>query len=122
VLRERAIELRLEGKSRREIKEILGPMSNSTLDRALQGTPPPDWTRRPKAKDDLHAQARELRAQGHDYEEIANHLGVSKSSVSLWVRDMPVPSRLSYEEQAAIRRRRAAVLGSGAPSPQNPAG
>jgi len=104
VLRERAIGLRREGKSRREIKQILGPMSNSTLDHALQGVPPPDWTRRPNAKDEARAAARELRVQGHDYEEIANHLGVSKSSVSLWVRDLPVPPRLSYEE---IRRRAA---------------
>ena len=36
-LRERAIQLRREGKSRRQIKEILGPMSNSTLDEALKG-------------------------------------------------------------------------------------
>lgn len=104
VLRERAISLRREGKSRREIKEILGPMSNSTLDDALQGIPPPEWTRRPNAKDEMRAAARQLRVQGHDYEEIANHLGVSRSSVSLWVRDVPVPSRLSYEE---IRRRAA---------------
>ena len=33
-----------------------------------------------------------------DYEEIASRLGVSKSSVSLWVRDLPTPSRLTYEE------------------------
>jgi hypothetical protein len=33
-----------------------------------------------------------------DYEEIAAELGVSKSSVSLWVRDLPRPARLSYEE------------------------
>jgi len=46
-LRERAIQLRREGKSRRQIKEILGPMSNSTLDEALKGEPPPEWTRRP---------------------------------------------------------------------------
>ena len=104
VLRKRAIGLRREGKSRREIKQILGPMSNSTLDHALQGVPPADWTRRPNAKDEARAAARELRVQGHDYEEIANHLGVSKSSVSLWVRDLPVPPRLSYEE---IRRRAA---------------
>jgi transcriptional regulator with XRE-family HTH domain len=42
--------------------------------------------------------ARELREQGLDYEDIAGALGVSKSSVSLWVRDMPRPERLSYEE------------------------
>jgi transcriptional regulator with XRE-family HTH domain len=95
---EQAIVLRRAGKSRREIKEILGITSNSTLDRALRGEPPPEWTRRPRAKDDLHARARELREQGLDYEEIAGALGVSKSSVSLWVRDMPVPERLSYEE------------------------
>lgn len=97
-LRERAIALRRAGRSRREIKEILGIGSNATLDRALRGEPPPEWTRRPRAKDDSHIRARELRAQGLDYEEIAGALGVSKSSVSLWVRDMPRPGRLSYEE------------------------
>jgi transposase len=33
-----------------------------------------------------------------DYEEIAAALGVSKSSVSLWVRSLPLPARLSYAE------------------------
>ena len=98
MLRDRAVELRRAGKSRREIKEILGPMSNSTLDDALRGVPPPDWTRRPNAKDETRAAARRLRARGLDYEEIAGRLGVAKSSVSVWVRDMPVPPRLSYEE------------------------
>jgi hypothetical protein len=97
-LSERAVALRLAGKSLREIKQALGPMSNSTLHRALKGVPPPEWTRRPNAKDDLRAKARELRAQGLDYEDIAAELHVSKGSVSLWVRDLPVPERLSYEE------------------------
>jgi hypothetical protein len=103
-LHEQAVALRLAGKSRREIVEILGPMSNSTLSAALRGVPPADWTRRPNAKDELRASARELRTQGMDYDEIAAQLGIAKSSVSLWVRDMPTPARLSYEE----RRRRAA--------------
>src|SRR6476661_2676925 len=98
VLRERIVQLRREGKSRRQIKEILGPMSNSTLDEALKGEPPPEWTRRARAKDDVRAKARDLRGQGQDYEEIAAALGVSKSSVSLWVRDLPRPVGLSYEE------------------------
>ena len=97
-LKEQAAALRLAGKSRREIKEILGPMSNAILNDALQGVPPPDWTRRPRAKDPLRARARELREQGLDLEEIATELGVAKSSVSLWVRDMPRPPHLSYEE------------------------
>ena len=90
--------LRRQGRSRSQIKQILGPMSNSTLNNALKDEPPPEWTRRPNAKDELRAKARELRGQGLDYEEIAAALGVAKSSVSLWVRDLPTPARLSYEE------------------------
>jgi transcriptional regulator with XRE-family HTH domain len=97
-VREQAVILRREGKSLRQIKQILGPMSNATLHDALRGEPPPDWTRRPNAKDALRAQARSLRAQGLDYEEIATALGVAKSSVSLWVRDVPRPARLSDAE------------------------
>jgi hypothetical protein len=70
-LRKQAIGLRRAGHSRREIKALLGIRSNETLGKALRGEPPPEWTRRPRAKDDLHAKARELRAQGHDYAEIA---------------------------------------------------
>src|SRR6266851_5315080 len=98
LLRERAVRLRRQGKSLRQIKQILGPMSNATLNDALRGEPPPEWTRRPKAKDERRAKARELRTQGMDYEEIAAALGVAKSSVSLWVRDLPTPARLSYAE------------------------
>ncbi|MCW2935373.1 MAG: hypothetical protein JWM19_6335 [Actinomycetia bacterium] len=55
-----------------------------------------EWTRRPNAKDDLRAKARELRLQGLDYDDIVARLRVSKSSVSLWVRDLPRP--VSQEE------------------------
>jgi hypothetical protein len=51
-LRERAVELRRAGHSRREIKALLGITSNATLDKALRGEPPPEWTRRPNAKDE----------------------------------------------------------------------
>ena len=99
-LRERAIALRRAGKSVRQIKEILGPIGNRTLHDALRGEPAPEWTLRPNAKDDLRAKARELRLQGLDYEEIVAHLGVSKSSVSLWVRDLPRPERVAPEQCA----------------------
>jgi transposase len=97
-LREQAVMLRRQGKSCRQIKSILGPIGSSTLNDALKDEPPPEWTRRPRAMDDLRAQARELRAQGMDYEEIVAALGVAKGSVSLWVRDLPIPARLSPAE------------------------
>src|SRR6266566_4402371 len=68
LLLEQVVMLRREGKSRREIKQTLGPMSNATLNDALKDEPPPEWTRRPNAKDELRASARELRTQGLDYE------------------------------------------------------
>lgn len=97
-LREQAITLRRAGRSRREIQQILQIRSNARLNDVLRGEPPQPRTRRPNAKDDLRARARELREQGLDYEEIAAKLGVAKSSVSLWVRDLPRPERLSYEQ------------------------
>jgi hypothetical protein len=97
-LRDQAVMLRRQGKSLRQIKAILGPVGNATLSEALRNEPPPEWTRRSRAKDEMRAQARELRGQGMDYEEIAAALGVAKSSVSLWVRDLPVPARLSHVE------------------------
>lgn len=97
-LREQAIALRRAGKSRRQIKEILRISSNATLNQALSGEPPPAWTRRPRAKDQLRLKARELRQKGSDYDDIVSELGVSKSTVSAWVSDLPWPERLSYEE------------------------
>src|SRR6185437_317974 len=103
-LREQAISLRRAGKSRREIKELLAITSNQTLNEVLKGEPPQPWTWRPNAKDPLRDKARDLRKQGLSYNQIAAELGVSKSSVSLWVRDLPRPAGLSYEE----RRQRSA--------------
>jgi transposase-like protein len=100
-LRVRAVALRRAGKSVRQIKQILGPIGNRTLYEALQGEPPPDWTHRPNAKDDLRTKARDLRLQGLNYAEIVARLGVSKSSVSLWVRDLPRPPRVAPDECAS---------------------
>jgi transcriptional regulator with XRE-family HTH domain len=99
-LEDRIRALRKAGKSRRQIRQIVGPVGNRTLDKALRAEPPPEWTRRPNSKDDERDRARALRAQGLDYAKIAAQLGVSKSSVSLWVRDLPVPQGLRPEERA----------------------
>ncbi|HTZ94414.1 MAG TPA: hypothetical protein VMB74_18640 [Streptosporangiaceae bacterium] len=109
-LREQAVTLRRAGKSRSEIKEILG-VGNSTLGPALRGEPPPLWTLRARAKDDQRAKARELRASGCTYDEIAAELGVSKGSVSLWAGyATPRPAELRRVSQAQ-RRGHSQVLG-----------
>ena len=95
-VREEAIALRHAGKSIREIRDALGPVGKRTLSAALKGTTPAEWTLRPNAKDDLREKARELRTKGLSYNEIVAQLGVSKSSVSLWVRDIPCPERFRY--------------------------
>ncbi|MFE5536874.1 hypothetical protein [Streptomyces sp. NPDC056492] len=98
-LREQAVALRREGLSRRQIRDRLHVHNNDVLNRLLDGEPAPEWTKRPNAKDDLRDRARELRLQGMTYDQIQVELGCSKSSISLWVRDLPKPEpRYSIEE------------------------
>jgi hypothetical protein len=105
-LREQAIALRHEGLSRRQIRDRLYIDNNDILNRLLEGEPPPEWTKRPKAKDGLRERARELRIQGLTYDQIQVELGCSKGSISLWVRDLPKPERRrSREEASAIAKR-----------------
>src|SRR5690349_5337686 len=103
--KERAIEMRLEGKSRSQIVADLGlKTGGAALGRWLKGVPVPDWTKRPNAKDELRARAIELRAQGRSYREIQEVVPVSTSTLSLWLRDVLVDeagrSRLADREQA----------------------
>ncbi|MFD3437644.1 hypothetical protein ACFWU3_09100 [Streptomyces sp. NPDC058685] len=105
-LREQALTLRREGLSRRQIRDRLHVHNNDILNRLLQGEPPPEWTKRPNAKDDLRARARELRLKGLTYDAIQVELGCSKSSISLWVRDLPKPERRAPTEQAKLAARK----------------
>lgn len=102
--REEAIALRLAGKSRSQIKEALGLRTGgSTLSRWLKDVPPPEWTKRPNAKDDLRAKAVEMRKAGYSYRQILETLPlpVAKSSLSLWLRDVP----LTESQHQALRAR-----------------
>ncbi|WP_405561453.1 hypothetical protein [Streptomyces sp. NBC_01180] len=101
-LREQAIALRREGLSLRQIRDRLKIFNNDILQRLVRGEPAPEWTKRPNAKDDVRAKARELRLQGMTYDQIQLELGCSKSSISLWVRDLPKPApRYTDEERHA---------------------
>ncbi|MFE1905955.1 hypothetical protein ACFW96_20150 [Streptomyces gardneri] len=105
-LQEQAVALRREGLSRRQIRDRLHVHNNDILNRLLEDEPPPEWTKRPNAKDDLRARARELRLEGRTYDQIQVELGCSKSSISLWVRDLPKPERRrTQEESSEIARR-----------------
>lgn len=108
-LGEQARAMRADGKSRREIQAALG-IGDDLAKALLRGVPLPDSLRRPRAKDDLREKARLLREAGWTYPQIAKELGVSKSSCSLWLRDMvhPLPG---LEGQA---RRSAAIRASAA--------
>ncbi|MFF9583270.1 hypothetical protein [Streptomyces achromogenes] len=102
-LRERAVALRRSGHSLRQIRDELKIFNNDLLNQLVKGEPPPEWTKRPNAKDDLRDRARELRLQGWTYDRIQAELGCSKSSISLWVRDLPKPEpRYTPEEQRAL--------------------
>jgi hypothetical protein len=104
-LREQAVALRRQGLSRRQIRDKLKIFNNDLLNRLVEGEPPPQWTKRPNAKDELREKARKLRLQGWTYDQIQLELGCSRSSVSLWVRDLPRPEpRYTPEEQRALMR------------------
>ncbi|MDX5573976.1 hypothetical protein [Streptomyces sp. ID01-9D] len=105
-LRERAVALRREGLSRRQVRDRLRVDNNDILNRLLQGEPAPEWTKRPNAKDDGREKARELRLRGMTYDQIQVELGCSKSSISLWVRDLPKPERTRTREQSSAIGRR----------------
>ncbi|MFI6527991.1 hypothetical protein [Streptomyces uncialis] len=62
----------------------------------------------PHAKPAVRARARELRRQGLTYDEIQSELKCSKSSISLWVSDLPKPVRRPADParaSAAAKRR-----------------
>ncbi|MEU6773330.1 hypothetical protein [Streptomyces sp. NPDC046759] len=105
-LRERALALRRAGHSLRQIRDELKIYNNDVLNQLVKGEPPPEWTKRPNAKDDLRTKARELRLQGRPYDQIEAELGCSRSSVSLWVRDLPRPERRRTPEEAAAVARK----------------
>ncbi|MDX3851365.1 hypothetical protein [Streptomyces sp. AK02-01A] len=105
-LREQAVALRREGLSLRQIRDRLKIHNNDILNRLVKGEPPPEWTKRPNAKDDLREKARELRREGLTYDQIQLELGCSKSSISLWVRDLPKPERRDSVEQAKLAARK----------------
>ncbi len=83
-----------------EIRARLG-IGRDRVYALLRGVPPPEWTRRPRARDDTRAEALRLRAAGRSVNQIAAQLGVAKSTAYQWVRHLP----LDPDDATAERRR-----------------
>jgi predicted transcriptional regulator len=102
-LRAEAMALRDQGTPRLEMQQALG-VSAWKLTELLDGAADVDSPLRARAKPQLRSRAQELRASGRSYREIAKELGVSKSSVSLWLRHAPYPG-----PEAEVSRQRRLV-------------
>jgi transposase-like protein len=79
--------------------------SHSTIGEWVRGIPAPAWTKRPRAKDDLRADARAMRLEGRSYREIREVVPVSKSTLSMWLKDVPI----SEEQRKVLERRRSSA-------------
>ncbi len=89
-MREEARRLRVDpGLSISQLRKHLG-VGSGTLTEWLRGITPPEWTRRPTAKDDLRQQAVELRKRGWSVNDLAVKLGVAKSTAYSWVKHLPL--------------------------------
>lgn len=98
-----AIQMRRDGKSRSQIAQALGfKTGGRSINEWLRDVPPPEWTKRPRAKDEARKTAVEMRLEGCSYREIREVLGVSKSTLSLWLEDVP----LTEEQRVALAARK----------------
>jgi transposase len=85
-------------------------VGSATLTDWLRGIDPPEWTRRPNAKDDLRQQAVELRNEGWSVKDVAERLGVAKSTAWTWVRHIPLDPDA---ERAQEKQAHAALMAAG---------
>src|SRR6185436_2911437 len=76
----------------------------------LRGAPPPAWTARPTAKDELRERAVGLREEGWSVNDIALELGVARSTAWLWVRHLPLDRD---SERARLKRAKGKQLTEG---------
>ena len=102
-LKRQATQLRLAGVGVKRMAGQLGA-SPSVLYELLRDVPPPAELGRLRAKDDHREAAMALRAEGRSYKEIQSELGVSKGSLSLWLRHLPFPTD---EQREGLRARQA---------------
>jgi transposase len=97
--KEQAVAMRRAGIGAKRIAKQLG-IGVDLCQELLRDEPPPASLMRVRAKDELREVAIQLRREGRTYPEIREELGVSKSSLSLWLRDLDFPTE---EQRTALR-------------------
>ena len=108
--REEARRLRVDpGLSLSELRKHFD-VGNATLTDWLRGIQPPEWTRRPNAKDDLRVRAVELREQGWSVTDLAVELSVAKSTAYAWVKHIPLDQDT---ERARQKQEHSALMTAG---------
>jgi len=98
-------------RSRREVQAELG-MGEDLAKAFLAGTGLPDALQRPKPRTSFAKRPSSCVARGATSDQIAAALSVSKSTCSLWLRDVPHPEAEPEAAAAAQERRVAALRGS----------
>jgi len=91
--REQARELRRAGCTMREIQAHFPDAPRTRVLGWVRDLRPARHALRVRAKDEVRLKARQMRLAEMTYPEIAQALGVSKSSVSLWCNDLPKPTK-----------------------------
>jgi hypothetical protein len=95
--------LRRDGKTYDEIRAVIGPVDDKTLQIWLKGIPRPRSTYRSHPKDEIRRACRRLRALGFSIAEIAMKTGASKGSVSPWVAEVKCPP-IARVRRAAVSK------------------
>ena len=106
-LRDQAVALRRDGLSRRQIRDRLQVHNNDILNRLLDGEPRPGLDPPPERQGRPARTGPRAAAAGQDLRPRSRwSWGCSKSSISLWVRDLPKPPpRTRRRRPRAIARR-----------------
>ena len=81
-----------------QLREHFG-VNRETMAAWLGDAPTPDWTRRPRAKDEVRVRAVAMREAGATVPEIAEALQVAKSTAYVWVRHLPLDETSERAQQ-----------------------
>jgi hypothetical protein len=105
--------LRRQGKTYDEIREVIGPIDDTTLFRWLRGIArPPETNRTGMAKPELRRKARQMRGQGFTTSEITEATGIGSGTICAWTKDIGLSPQAEKRRKDRIRVSRDVVAKS----------